>query len=175
MYYFAYGSNMLTARLARRVPIVRPAGPAWLGGHQLHFHLCGSDGSGKCNVLHTGHEHDVVHGVLFELEADRLDGLHAAEGPPYVFLELEVGTAAGSRQAAIYRGRSEWLADRLTPFGWYLDFVVAGARQHGLPAAYVERLAKTASAQDPDHRRAAENREILNEQPGNLRLAGSHR
>ncbi|WP_423822588.1 gamma-glutamylcyclotransferase family protein [Salinisphaera sp. SPP-AMP-43] len=170
MYYFAYGSNMCTARLARRVPSVRPLGPAWLDGHQLHWHLIGNDGSAKCNVRATQDLADRVHGVLFELDAERLDDLHAAEGPAYHFLELETGRAQGPVTAAIYRGRSEWLDDSLTPFGWYRDFVVAGAVEHGLPTDWIDGLAAVPVATDPDPERIAANREILQETPDNVIL-----
>ncbi|MFC3104028.1 gamma-glutamylcyclotransferase family protein [Salinisphaera aquimarina] len=171
MFYFAYGSNMLTARLAQRVPSVRPAGAAWLAGHQLHFHLRGSDGSGKCNVLHTGDATDVVHGVLFQLDADRLEILHAAEGPAYAFLELEVGSASGPRRAAIYRGLPEHLDDSLVPFDWYCAFVVNGAREHGLPADYVAALERVGAQADSDRARARLNADILRHQPNNVEPA----
>lgn len=161
MYYFAYGSNMYTARLARRVPSATPVGPAWLDGHRLYWHLVGNDGSGKCNVV-IAHEPEAhVHGVLFELDAARLDRLHAAEGPAYDFVELGVGQAMGSVTAAIYRGRADWLDDRLLPFDWYRDFVVAGATEHGLPADWIAALAAVSTSADPDSQRAADNRAIL--------------
>lgn len=168
MYYFAYGSNMCTARLARRVPSVRPIGPAWLDRHRLHWHLIGNDGSGKCNVVATHDPTDRVHGVLFELDAARLAHLHAAEGPAYDFLELDTGREVGPALAAIYRGRAEWLDDTLVPYAWYRDFVVAGAIEHGLPGDWIEWLAAVDVAADPDRGRAAENREILEEVPGNV-------
>ncbi|MES1950748.1 hypothetical protein S4A8_07815 [Salinisphaera sp. S4-8] len=168
MFYFAYGSNMLIARLAERVPSVRPVGRVWLTGHQLHFHLNGSDESGKCNVLHTGDADDVVHGALYELDAARLDRLHAAEGAPYAFVELEVGTPTGSVHAATYRGRPEYLDDALVPFDWYRDFVTFGAREHGLPADYVARLEAVPTWHDPDTDRAAHNRRILRHQATNV-------
>ena len=168
MFYFAYGSNMLIARLAERVPSVRPAGRAWLTGHQLHFHLNGSDESGKCNILFTGNDSDIVHGALYELDADRLERLHAAEGPPYAFVELEVGTPQGSVLAATYRGRPEYLDDRLVPFDWYRDFVTHGAREHGLPGDYIARLEAVPTWRDADSGRAAHNRRILQHQATNV-------
>ncbi|KEZ76414.1 gamma-glutamylcyclotransferase family protein [Salinisphaera hydrothermalis] len=171
MYYFAYGSNMCTARLARRVPSVAPVGPAWLSGHRLHWHLVGNDGSGKCNVVETGDPGDRVYGVLFELDPARLDRLHAAEGPAYDFLELTTGHATGQATAAIYRGRADWLDDALTPFDWYRDFVVTGAAEHGLPPHWIDGLAKVPTVPDPNAERAAENRVILDEIPANVTSA----
>jgi gamma-glutamylcyclotransferase len=48
---FAYGSNMLSARLRERVPSARPAGTACLPGFSLRWHKVSVDGSGKCNVV----------------------------------------------------------------------------------------------------------------------------
>ncbi|RJS92857.1 gamma-glutamylcyclotransferase family protein [Salinisphaera sp. Q1T1-3] len=167
MYYFAYGSNMCTARLARRVPSVRPLGAASLAGHRLAWHLIGSDASGKCNVVATGEPGDVVHGVVFELEADRLEALHAAEGPAYDFLELPVVHAGKTLTAAIYRGRADWLDDARVPYAWYRDFVLAGAREHALPQDWIAGLDRVSTVTDPDAERTARNREILAEIPIN--------
>lgn len=173
MYYFAYGSNMCTARLARRVPSVRPVGAATLAGHTLAWHLRGNDDSGKCNVVASRSDTDVVHGVVFELDADRLEALHAAEGPAYAFLELPVTLANSGEDetvsAAIYRGHAEWLDDTLVPYDWYRDFVVTGARAHGLPDDWIAWLANASVNADPDIGRAADNRRILTEVPTNVR------
>ena len=47
------------------------------------------------------------------------------------------------------------------PFDWYRDLVVAGAIEHGLPPPYVEELAGTPAAPDPDAARAARARRLL--------------
>lgn len=49
--YFAYGSNMSSARLRARVPSCRPIGIAFLPGHELRFHKRSKDGSGKCDAF----------------------------------------------------------------------------------------------------------------------------
>src|SRR5699024_2903387 len=169
MYYFAYGSNMLTARLARRVPQLVPVGPAWLPGHRLSFDLRGGDGSGKCNVAPAAGD-DGVYGVLYELDASRLQRLHAAEGPAYEFVELDVvSDALGTVPAAVYRGRPTWLAPGLVPFKWYLRFVLAGAREHGLPTAYVRELSQRSTQRDRNPWRAWRNWRIYRHKPRNVR------
>lgn len=57
IYYFAYGSNMLTERLIARTPSARPVGTSLLPGHRLTFHKRGRDGSGKCDAFETAHLH----------------------------------------------------------------------------------------------------------------------
>jgi hypothetical protein len=49
--YFAYGSNMSTARLRERMPSCKPLGTATLPGHALRFHKRSTDKSGKCNAF----------------------------------------------------------------------------------------------------------------------------
>lgn len=157
MHYFAYGSNMLTARLAQRVRGARPLGPAQLSRHQLRFHMRGSDGSGKCNVLNTGRVEDVVHGVVFEIDERRLPRLHVAEGPGYEFLELQVVMRDEPLRAAVYRARPAWLDDALAPFLWYQYFVVAGGREHGLPEPYVRSIENMFARRDPNRWRVIRN------------------
>lgn len=48
---FAYGSNMLTARLRERVSSARPVGTACLPGFSLRWHKVSVDRSGKCDVV----------------------------------------------------------------------------------------------------------------------------
>lgn len=168
MYYFAYGSNMLTARLARRVPSLQPAGPAWLPAHRLSFAMRGGDGSGKCNVAVAGAD-DGVYGVLYALGAKRLERLHAAEGPGYEFVELDVQSGAlGAVPAAVYRGRAAWLGEGLMPYIWYLRFVVEGAREHGLPVAHVRELGREKAKRDPNLWRAWCNWRIYKHRPKNV-------
>jgi hypothetical protein len=49
--YFAYGSNMSTARLRQRMPSCKPLGTAVLSEHKLRFHKRSTDQSGKCNAF----------------------------------------------------------------------------------------------------------------------------
>jgi len=165
MKYFAYGSNMLHARLARRVPTAVPLGAARLYGHVLRFHQHGSDGSGKCNAFYSGDDNDVIHGALYELDDNKLAKLHAAEGPGYEFVNLTVHTENGPTPAAIYRARPAWLDDALAPFTWYQAFVVAGAKQNNLPSEYIVALENLFARRDPNLLRHLRNQWILRRPP----------
>lgn len=57
---FAYGSNMLVARLTERVPSARPIGIGQLKGHVLRWHKRSKDGSGKCDIEITESDADSV-------------------------------------------------------------------------------------------------------------------
>lgn len=162
--YFAYGSNLSTLRLRRRVPSARPLAVARLGAHRLHFHLRGRDGSAKCDAYFTGRPGDAVWGVVWELDPDHKGALDDAEGLGYTYDEADVQVTAadGARlNAFTYRARAERIVSGLAPYGWYRDFVLSGAREHGLPQALIDWLAARGVRRDPNPVRAARNRKIL--------------
>ncbi len=78
--YFAYGSNMSTARIRRRVGSAAMVSRAYLPGYRLQFHKRGADGSAKCDIVHTRSRHDTVHGVLFQVHSDEMLTLDCYEG-----------------------------------------------------------------------------------------------
>ena len=83
MPYFAYGSNMCTERLRRRVPSAVPLRIAKLLNHSLRFHKRSDDGSGKSDAHFTGEPTDMVWGVIFEIVARQKRNLDQAEGLGY--------------------------------------------------------------------------------------------
>lgn len=137
--YFAYGSNMLTARLRARMPSCKPIGIATLPGHTLRFHKLSKDGSGKCNVLASG-DGDSVVGVLFSFDLAERATLDKAEGVGngYEHAIVTVINEEGRRRKVLtYVADSEHIDDGLKPYTWYKELVLAGAAEHYLPAEYV--------------------------------------
>ena len=68
-----------------------------------------------------------------------------------------------SRDAVAYLATDDAIDDSVAPYIWYKDFVVEGAREHGLPPAYVAHfIASVAAVPDPnpahDQARRAERR-----------------
>ena len=115
-----------------------------LPGHVLRWHKLGRDGSGKCDASAAGASRkDAVWGVLFAIDHADKPGLDAAEGLGIGYDErmVHVETVAGRRCALTYQARPDRIDPRLRPRAWYKAYVLAGAREHGLPAAYVARLA----------------------------------
>lgn len=142
--YFAFGSNMLTARITKRCASAKPAGTALLHGHVLRFHKRSKlDGTGKANALWTGQQLDVVRGVLFELTAAELTALDKNEGcgKGYDRLPIVVLRHDGAEVTAwIYVATPDAIDDQLKPTADYLQLVVDGAKEHGLQAEYVREL-----------------------------------
>ncbi len=162
MVYFAYGSNLWPARLEQRVGQVQVLGAAWLDGFDLRFHKSGRDESGKCDAYRTGGGQDREWGVLYGLTPTQAGRQDAFQGPGYRRVELRVGRVSGGLAAAYtYLADPGWLRAGLIPFDWYKAYVVRGARAHGLPRAYRERLARVPESCDPDSRRSRVNRAQL--------------
>ena len=166
---FSYGSNMSTRRLAARVPSARFVATGHVVGYTLRFHNKGRlDSSGKANMLHTGSEEDRVWGVLWKIDPAQKPDLDRAEGVGAGYeeerVEVRVPGVPGV-SARAYVADPAYIDDRLLPYEWYLDFVVAGAREHGLPKAYVTAIEARESARDPDEERRQRNRRILGGPP----------
>jgi gamma-glutamylcyclotransferase (GGCT)/AIG2-like uncharacterized protein YtfP len=156
--YFAYGSNLSSERMQQpdRAPSARVVGTASLSGHVLAWHKRGADGSGKCTVCLTGSRADGVWGVLWQVDADDVTRLDAVEGPGYERVEIEVLTANQKMNAFTYLARASHVDEALRPADWYRALVVAGAREHGLPATWIRVLegetAHEVGAARPDER-----------------------
>lgn len=153
-FYFAYGSNLLSARLLERTPSARVVGPAVLPGHRLVWHKAATDGSGKCDVVAAAEPEHRVLGVVYDIALADKPALDAAE---------TLGVGYGERLAQLQAGErtlSAWLYFALkvdpasVPYDWYKALVVHGAREHALDEAYVRALDAVAAKADPDPVRA---------------------
>ena len=153
--YFAYGSNMLTARLRERAPSATAIGIGQLEGHALRWDKHSwRDGSGKCDAEFTGQQSDVVWGVVFELDPEDKPALDQAEGLGNGYMEkvVTILTGVGLITAVTYLTTDKDAS--LRPYHWYKALVIAGAREHGLPPSYRSRLELVVTVSDPDPMRA---------------------
>ncbi len=162
--YFAYGSNMLSRRLQRRTASAQPLGPALLSGYRLVFTKPGSRcGSGKCGIVIDQAATACVHGVLFTLDHRELELLDRFEGVGYGYQRGEVTVRPDDDSPSLTA--MTYLPTRLDPdvlpFDWYRDLVIAGAREHGLPASYIADLSAVAAKPDEDRARATAHRALI--------------
>lgn len=134
--YFAYGSNLSSARLRARLEGVRPAGPARLDDHRFALDKRGHDGSAKANVV--PHPGEAVWGALYELAHAHLPDLDRFEGG-YERVTVEVVRREGGLVEAVTY-RSTLRVEGWLPFDWYHAHLVRGAREHGLPEDWIARL-----------------------------------
>lgn len=162
---FSYGSNMCRERLLARAPSARIEGRARLKGHALRFHKRSNvDGSGKADAFATGRDRDRVWGVLALVNREDKEALDRVEGvgTGYRARTGIVETPEGERRIAhFYAAEEAWVDPGLRPFEWYKELVTTGARQHGLPDAYIRALEAVACEADPDRERRRKNLEVL--------------
>lgn len=161
--YFAYGSNLLDARLVARTPGARFFTTGSLWGHRLEFHKIGDDQSGKCDAYHTGRTHDVVFGALYHLPPEEKPFLDAVEGlgAGYEIKPVTVVSEMGLVAAFTYVVQPEYRDPEMVPFHWYKAFVVTGAIQRGFPRDYVRRLLERPGQDDLDSDRHRRNQDLI--------------
>ena len=148
--YFAYGSNLKTARLIERVGPAPVAGIARMSDHALSFAKRGADGSGKaCYEPSPGR---TLWGVLYELLPDQFDRLDRFEGGYRRVGVTLLGSDGAPMSALSYQ--AERFTDDATPFDWYKELILDGCREHGLPADWLALLEAVTCRPDP--RRGAE-------------------
>jgi len=136
MLYFAYGSNMSTRRMRARIPSAEVVGPASIQDRVLVCNKLGRDGSGKANLVPRPGR--TAHGVLYAMSEAAFQLLDTFE-TGYRRVEVCVVTATGKAvRARMYE--AELLTDDAVPFDWYREHILAGAREHGLPRAYLRHL-----------------------------------
>ncbi|AQS47449.1 hypothetical protein BMG03_06280 [Thioclava nitratireducens] len=139
--YLAYGSNLLTTRLAARCPAARVIGHAEIPGHSLDFSKRGRDGSAKATITQGDAS---TRGVLFEIAESDIPALDAAEGAGLHYEKITLVLEDGAR-AFTYRALQR--RDGIAPFEWYLALIRAGRREHGLG---LDDLAPVVPIPDPE-------------------------
>lgn len=117
-------------------------------GRRLEFHKRGQDASAKCNILQTGKTPDVVYGAIYEMNASERKILDQVEGvnKGYNLAHIEI---AGQGTAFFYVAEEQYIDDKLLPFNWYKELVIAGGQFHGFPETYLAQINKVDVM--PDH------------------------
>lgn len=158
--YFAYGSNLMSARLKARTPSARVVGRAILPRFQLRWHKIGADATGKCDIVFSDRPGDFVHGVAYRIRRAELRHLDQVEelGTGYYACNVPIHVGARRQLARTYRAIP--IDASLKPLDWYKRFVVHGAREHDLPERYIAGLARMPAITDTDQSRRMRNLRI---------------
>ena len=154
--YFAYGSNLLFARLHARTPSIENVGIGRLPDHRLSFTKPGGDGSGKCGIEPCTRGSHVL-GVLYRMHVEEKPILDHIEGVGHGYQDhpVEVHTDQGPLQAFTYYPTV--LNCELPPFDWYREFVLQGARENGFPESYITMIEEVKYMVDENHERRSMN------------------
>lgn len=150
LWYFGYGSNMSRATFVeRRGMRPRSAHAARLHGYRLTFDIpVGPGERGVANVVPDADA--LVWGVAYAITAEELDRLDQTEGVQYrIYERIGVGvvTAEETPISALAYQSSIAMPGR-KPSARYLGLLLAGAREHGLPADYIRYLESIEPARD---------------------------
>ncbi|HLJ70286.1 MAG TPA: gamma-glutamylcyclotransferase family protein [Roseiarcus sp.] len=129
--YFAYGSNIDAAAMARRCPRSAAVGPARLVRHRL-----AAMREGWLTVVRDPRQS--VHGILWNLALADMPALDRYEGVAsglYRKALQSVATESGAKRALVYFGANAGPGAAAPD---YIAAIVAAARQWGLPVAALE-------------------------------------
>ncbi len=139
-YYFAYGSNMPT-RYLYNVRGVLPSysEPGVVENYEVNFMAPGLNGLESAFAYLLKSESKKVYGVLHRVSKQDLAKVKGSEGALYEWATLPVKLRNGqvvASQTLVRLSRG----DVGIPSKRYLQILIEGAREHGLPAAYVNQL-----------------------------------
>jgi cation transport regulator ChaC len=149
LFYFAYGSNMNTALMLTRCAKPVAAGVARLPQHRIAFHGYSStwDGAVESCVSAPGRD---LWGVLYKLtpsDGDRLDSwldVRLDGTGTYFHYPARVMDGQGTTHTVLLY-KKDVLGEPRMPSREYLDVIVRGAEEHGLPARYIDGLRRIES------------------------------
>jgi len=167
--YFAYGSNMSTPRIKRRIESATVVSTARLYEHALRFHKKSIDGSAKCDIQHTRHPQDIVFGVIFEIHRREKHVLDRYEGLGSGYEEKQVTTfLPDGRVTTATTYYATHIDASLKPYHWYKEHVLRRAREHALPAEHIAAIEAIESIADPSDTNHASELSIYPESNGLL-------
>ncbi len=148
--YFAYGSNMDPARLTERISRTAEATIGRLSDYRLAFNKAAQLGGVYANIVAS--PGDLVWGVVYTCTDPELSELDKREGLPsghYYRSVVNVTLADGSIvEALAYVACEAHVVAEGVPSPAYLRHIVHGAREHGIPEAYVADVVRLGGAPD---------------------------
>ena len=166
MWYFAYGSNMQTATLRGRRGIhFQQAVAGRVTGWRLVLDKppLVSIGESLANIV--PHPDGEVMGVLYDISAADSEHLDVSEGVllgNYQRVEIAVTPLADpQRPVGAFTLTSDHRDPTLQPSTRYMNLLIAGALEHGLPAAYIEFLRSIPAR--PESAEAAQLRPLIDQ------------
>jgi cation transport regulator ChaC len=148
-WYFAYGSNLWWDQMIARTGAIgseeHPPRIARLASYRLVFQPLESGGPAYANIASPG---DGVLGVVYRCRAaelEKLDGFERGyERRPVVVTDMSGAELA----ATTYQVVPGAALDLGPPRDEYLQRIVRGARQNGLPETYIAQIVALARAAD---------------------------
>jgi gamma-glutamylcyclotransferase len=142
-WYFAYGSNMNAAQMRSRAGQIHSATPARLENYELLFNKKSRGGSATANIRPAAGK--TVHGILYKINEAAFRDLDRFEGVPQHYRRIEVAvTDAGGHKVPAQVYIATKVENGLRPAAHYLQTILDGALEHGLPAEYIQSIKSVA-------------------------------
>ncbi len=141
MHYFAYGSNLSSTYIRDHTPSATFVMKADLPNYKVEFrHYSKNMWGGISSIIET--PGTLVKGVIYDVRKSELDELDILENVPEGIYRRDTYFVMGEdgqwHRADLYRVSTS--TGPYTPSRSYVDFMIEGAREHGLDADYVEQL-----------------------------------
>ena len=141
-WYFAYGSNLSMDRKEKRTGCIREARVAHLPGYRLAFNKQGENGEVYANIMPA--DGDEVWGVIYRCNPEamaKLDHCEGVDSGHYTREQVTAITRSGDAvPAETYIAGEGHLCEEGRPSDRYLNCILSGAKEHGLPADYIRRV-----------------------------------
>lgn len=137
MLYFAYGSNMASDVMLVRCPGATAQGSARLDNHRLAFRLPSQRWGGHAADI-ADEAGSFTWGVLWAITPEHLTTLDQHEAR-YDRRWVQPHNERGV-EAVTYRVKPDSIGPDGSPHPTYLDHLIQGAIEHGLPKSYVAEL-----------------------------------
>ncbi len=137
--YFAYGSNLKLRQFQRRCPGSTVVGRARLPGYRLAFTRYATKRKGGVADI-VAEEDAEVWGVLYDVDDEGMASLDAFEGVPRAYRRETVRV---TDDEGVEREAETYVANKTGEFApgrEYLDLIVTGGREHGLPDEYIRSV-----------------------------------
>ena len=141
MYYFAYGSNLSSRYIHDYTPSAAFVMRAALPNYKVEFrHYSENLGGGISSIVET--PGSLVRGVIYEVLESELEALDILESVPQGIYRRDTYLLLGEdgewQRGDLYRVSKP--TGPYTPSHEYVEFMIEGAREHGLDDDYVEQL-----------------------------------
>ncbi len=141
MYYFAYGSNLLTSYLREYCPTATVVMRAAIPNFRVEFPYYSEESQGGLSsILEAPGE--LVEGVIFDIAQTEFAAMDVMESVPENLYRRDTFLTFSEddkwHKADLYRVVTP--RGPFMPSKGYLDGMIKGAHEHGLPPKYIKRF-----------------------------------
>lgn len=144
-WHFAYASNMSRAQMRSRAGEILEERPGHLENYELVFNKKARGGWATANIRPAPGK--VVAGVLYKITESAFRNLDRFEGAPQHYRRTELRIIDGAGKEVLAQAYIATKVEKgLRPAAHYLQTILDGAGEHGLPADYIEQIKAAAQS-----------------------------